>query len=81
MLLSTRNWDIKVTQYECNNLAAPKLDCLQYHTSSSGTVPLSTFILNIQDQKFRRLLNLTPSDSIKINKSSKPVFQMRLYYV
>ena len=29
-------WEIKVTQYECDELIAPKLDCLQYHTSPSG---------------------------------------------
>ena len=33
---TTRQWDIKVTQYECGNLAAPEFDCLQYHTAASG---------------------------------------------
>ena len=28
---------MKVTQYECGNLMMPTLDCLQYHTSSTGT--------------------------------------------
>jgi len=35
---TTRKWQIKVTQYECNNLMMPKLDCLQYHTATSGTI-------------------------------------------
>ena len=25
-----------LTQYECDELIAPKLDCLQYHTAPSG---------------------------------------------
>ena len=29
---TTRKWQIKVTQYECNNLRAPGQDCLQYLT-------------------------------------------------
>ena len=33
---TTRKWQIKVTQYECNNLMMPKLDCLQYHTATTG---------------------------------------------
>merc|ERR1739844_404172 len=35
---TTRKWQIKVPQYECGILMAPKQDCLQYHTSSSGTI-------------------------------------------
>merc|ERR1739844_216835 len=35
---TTRKWQIKVTQYECGNMMAPEQDCLQYHTSSSGTI-------------------------------------------
>jgi len=35
---TSRQWEIKVTQYECDELIAPKLDCLQYHTSPSGTI-------------------------------------------
>ena len=33
---TTRQWNIKVAQYECNNLAAPSSDCLQYLTADSG---------------------------------------------
>ena len=33
---TTREWQIKVTQYDCFSLESPKLDCLQYHTASSG---------------------------------------------
>ena len=33
---ATRNWQIKVTQYECGNLNAPEEDCLQYHTAITG---------------------------------------------
>ena len=33
---TTRQWDIKVSQYECGSLAAPTNDCLQYHTAASG---------------------------------------------
>ena len=36
---TTRKWQIKVTQYECNNLMMPKLDCLQYHTATTGIQP------------------------------------------
>jgi len=35
---TTRSWQIKVTQYECGNLRAPELDCLQYYTGTEGTV-------------------------------------------
>jgi len=35
---TTRKWQIKVTQYECGNMMSPEQDCLQYHTSSSGTI-------------------------------------------
>ena len=33
---ATRNWQIKVTQYECGNLNAPEEDCLQYLTATTG---------------------------------------------
>ena len=33
---TTRKWQIKVTQYECDNMMMPELDCLQYHTDSYG---------------------------------------------
>ena len=36
---TTRNWQIKVTQYECGNMMAPEQDCLQYHTASTGENP------------------------------------------
>ena len=35
---TTRSWQIKVTQYCCGNLAMPILDCLQYHTATTGNV-------------------------------------------
>ena len=35
---TSRKWQMKVTQYECGNMMAPELDCLQYHTASSGTI-------------------------------------------
>merc|ERR1712156_561660 len=35
---ATRNWQIKVTQYECGNLNAPEEDCLQYLTATTGTI-------------------------------------------
>ena len=35
---TTRSWQIKVTQYECGDMMAPDQDCLQYHTSSSGSI-------------------------------------------
>ena len=41
---TTRKWQIKVTQYECNNLMMPKLDCLQYHTATSGTTYTWTWL-------------------------------------
>jgi len=37
----TRQWQIKVTQYECGSEMAPEQECLQYHTASTGT--LATF--------------------------------------
>ena len=33
---TTRNWQIKVTQYECGNQMAPEEECLQYHTADTG---------------------------------------------
>jgi len=35
---TTRQWQIKVTQFQCGNLMAPEQDCLQYHTAASGTI-------------------------------------------
>jgi len=35
---TTRKWQIKTTQYTCDNQRAPEQDCLQYYTASSGTV-------------------------------------------
>ena len=32
----TRTWQIKVTQYECQDLKMPQQDCLQWHTADSG---------------------------------------------
>ena len=29
-------WQIKTTQYTCENEMAPVADCLQYHTAQSG---------------------------------------------
>lgn len=40
---TTRMWEIKVTQYECDNPAAPTLDCLQYHTAAMGTIASFNF--------------------------------------
>ena len=36
---TTRTWQIKVTQYECNVLSAPEQDCLQWHTAQTGRYP------------------------------------------
>ena len=33
---TTRSWQIKVTQFECNDLKAPEQDCLQWHTADTG---------------------------------------------
>merc|ERR1712156_828992 len=35
---TTRNWQIKVTQYECGNQMAPEEECLQYHTADTGII-------------------------------------------
>jgi len=35
---TTRSWQIKVTQFECGNMMAPDQDCLQWHTSQTGTI-------------------------------------------
>ena len=43
----TRNWQIKVTQYECGNLNAPEQDCLQYHTAVSGNYPRSRRLVKL----------------------------------
>ena len=32
-----RKWQIKTTQYTCENEMAPVADCLQYHTAQYGT--------------------------------------------
>ena len=44
-------WEIKVTQYECDELIAPKLDCLQYHTSPSGD--LNSILKSFYDGKVK----------------------------
>merc|ERR1712117_681942 len=35
---TTRKWQIKTTQYTCENEMAPVADCLQYHTAQYGTI-------------------------------------------
>merc|ERR1712241_605988 len=37
---TTRNWNIRVSQYECgdDNLIMPEENCLQYHTAQSGKI-------------------------------------------
>jgi len=40
---TTRQWQIKVTQYECDNMMAPEQDCLQYLTASTGTIASFNF--------------------------------------
>merc|ERR1711983_725654 len=40
---TTRQWQIKVTQYECDNMMAPEQDCLQYLTASTGTIASFAF--------------------------------------
>ena len=32
----TRTWQIKVTQFECNDLKMPEQNCLQWHEADSG---------------------------------------------
>ena len=32
----TRTWQIKVTQFECNDLKMPQQDCLQWHEADTG---------------------------------------------
>ena len=32
----TRTWQIKVTQYECNDLNMPQRECLQWHSEPTG---------------------------------------------
>ena len=44
---TTRTWQIKVTQYECNDLKMPQQDCLQWHTADSGILNLKKYFLNI----------------------------------
>merc|ERR1711953_1166239 len=34
---TTRQWQIKVTQYNCESLNIPLESCLQWHTGTSGT--------------------------------------------
>ena len=38
ILSTTRKWQIKTTQYTCENEMAPVADCLQYHTAQYGTI-------------------------------------------
>ena len=38
MVSTTRKWQIKTTQYTCENEMAPVADCLQYHTAQYGTI-------------------------------------------
>ena len=35
---TTRKWQIKTTQYTCENEMAPVANCLQYHTAQYGTI-------------------------------------------
>ena len=42
----TRTWQIKVTQYECNDLKMPQEDCLQWHEADTGIL----FLKKCQDQ-------------------------------
>ena len=47
---TTRKWNIKVTQYECENLMAPERNCLQYHTAQTGltaNIEICTRICNL----------------------------------
>ena len=44
---TTRQWQIKVTQYECGNMMAPEQDCLQYFTASTGRMNTSTILLQL----------------------------------
>ena len=48
---TTRTWNIKVTQYECNDLDMPQQDCLQWHTAQTGNLnfyrSLKCFILSM----------------------------------
>ena len=41
--LGSGAWDIKVTQLECSNPAAPDNGCLQYHTGVSGRIQAFDF--------------------------------------
>ena len=43
----TRNWQIKVTQYECSNQNAPEENCLQYHTAIMGNYPRSRRLVKL----------------------------------
>ena len=38
IISTTRKWQIKTTQYTCENEMAPVADCLQYHTAQYGTI-------------------------------------------
>ena len=38
IVTTTRKWQIKTTQYTCENEMAPVADCLQYHTAQYGTI-------------------------------------------
>ena len=38
MVSTIRKWQIKTTQYTCENEMAPVADCLQYHTAQYGTI-------------------------------------------
>ena len=42
---TTRQWELKVSQYECGNLIAPERDCLQYHTAASGIIYIMVYLL------------------------------------
>ena len=80
-------WEIKVTQYECDELIAPKLDCLQYHTSPSGDlnsilksfydgkVKLSVFLkFNITLQEMHVSCRLAESPNFKLSILSSSLY-------
>ena len=48
-----RTWNIKVTQYECNDLSAPEQDCLQWHTAQIGNLKIRYF----SEHKMLNLVN------------------------
>jgi len=62
---TTRTWQVKVTQFECNDFMAPEQDCLQYHTADSGTI--ASFNFDTRVSTAAEISHSTPTSVYHLN--------------